>query len=471
MRSLSEKRLRYGTFSTVMMLLAVVLFVLVNLVADEFNFSRDLTQEQFFTLTSQSRQFINELDQDITLIYVVPTGHEHWLLGQLLEEFDAASPRIRVETRDPLLNPTLMHEFAAAAGLDGGIPVGSTGSVIVQNGDQTRVVTELDMLPRDMWGNIQLIRFEAEITRAIHNVTQGEPPVIYFVSGSGEIPVMPLLSAFLQSENYIVRETNLVLNDVPDDADILFITMPNRDWTDVKSTRIQDFLHHDGRAFMALSFFPDELPNFASVMAGFGLRVSDALVLEGDSRQIFMGSPYNVIPTPTAHEILGHTDERAFANLLLFPAAMEVLDVRRASTNIEPIWVTSNDAFARVDRTEATTARIPSDIGGPFNLAVAVTDQFAGYTTQFVAVSSLTIIEDGLNDFIGGGNLHFVLNSLRWLHDQPPGILIPSRRPPGAEPLLIPEFHANVMRGVAMVGLPLGVMLAGVVVWVRRRYS
>lgn len=476
MHKFKEKRFRYGAFSTVMMLLAIVLFVFVNLVADEFNISQDLTQEQIFSLTRQSHEFLANLEEDVTLYYIIPTGHEHTIIAQLLEEYAAASPHINVETRDPLLNPTIVHQFASDAGFDGGIPIGQTGSIVVQSRTGTRIVTEHDMMPRDFWGNLQNLGFEAEITRAIHHVTQGEPPIVYFVYGSGELPVQPGLVNFLESENFITHEINLVTTTLPQDADILFIQMPARDWTPDKANNIEAFLQEGGSAFIALNFTVDPTPNMNRVLAGYGLNLGDYLVLEGDSRQVFMNLPYYILPTSAGHEIVTDLEERNFANLLLFPSAIETLEMRRSSTEITPIWRTSANAFGRTDQGEESLSRVSSDIDGPFDLAVAVRERDAlfadrEFATHMVVVGNLSVIDDGVNTFIGGGNWHFVLNSLRWLQGQPPGIFIPNRTPPGMEPMLIPDFTANIFRGIAMGGIPLLCLGIGLIVWFRRRYS
>ena len=470
-----EKRFRYGTFSTAMMLLAVVLFVVVNLVADEFNRSRDLTAEQLFTLTSQSRNFLENLDRDVTITHIAQTGHENAIISQLMEEYAAASRHVTIEMRDPLINPAIVHALAERAGMDGGIP---DSSVVVQSSTDIRVITPSDMMTFDfnMWGQITGIRsfnFEAEITRALHFVTQGEPPIIYVVTGSEEMGIGPNLRTFLERENFIVRDVNLVVEEVPENADILIITMPSRDWAEIKADRILAFLEDEGRAFFAMHFSSTSFPNVDRVLAAYGIALGDYLVFEGNPRNILQ-LPHNVLPTISHHPIHTAAHERNFATLLQLPISLDVLDVRRVSLDIEPLMMTSREAFARVDPYEVSLVQVPSDISGPFVLAAAITDtRFIDRTleTRMVLVSSFAITNDEVDAFIGGGNSQFVLGSLNWLQGQPPGIFIPVRRPPGMAPLVMNQFQAAVLNGVAIVGLPLITIAAGVFVWFRRRHS
>jgi len=481
MRSLKDKRFRYGTFSTIMMLFAVVLFVLVNLLAGEFNRSRDLTAEQIFTLSAQSHNFLAGLDTDVRITYLAATGEDHFfhhIISALLDEYASGSPHVSVDVRDPMLNPALVHQLAASAGLEVGIP---PFSVVVESGGETRVVTLSDMVQQEVvnpfTGQSRIVgfMFEPAITRAMHIVTQGAPPIIYYVIGSGEPDLPQPFISFLESENFLMRQVNLVLEDVPEDADVLFIPTPMRDWTEVKADRVLAFLEAEGRAFFSVDFTFEYTPNFDRVLAAYGVRISDHIILEGDSRNIFMDSPYFILPTTIGHEITENLQVRNFANLVVFTTGVEVLDLRRASTTIEPLWMTTGDSFARVDIDNPSFARIPGDIDGPFNLAVAITDRLfhidTEFRTQLVVVGNMQFLDPGLTGFIGAGNWHFVLNSLRWMQGQPPSIWIPGRPTPGDAPLMLSQYQQNVISGIAMGGIPLICVAIGVFIWFRRRHS
>jgi len=477
--NIKDKRFRYGTFSTAMMLFAVILFIFVNLIADEFNRSFDLTPDSIFSLSQRSHDFLETLDQDVTITHIVQLGQGHnWtpLVSQLLEEYESASRYITVQYRDPNISPALIHQFAQSAGVEGGI---GDGSVVVQSGNRIRVLGLTDMLlvDRNWLGQITGIRsysFEAEITRAIHYVTQGDPPVIYYVTGSGEHDMEPLLRLLLENENFLVREVNLVTEDVPESADILLIPMPARDWTDVKGERILDFLVDDGRAFVAANLTFEDMPVFNSVLASYGVAPINHLVVEGNANNIFQQRPTFILPNVSDHEINQNLWGRNLANLVAEAIGIQTLDMRRGSTNIEPLWATSRDAFARVDIEETTVARVPGDIEGPFDLAVAITDtRFVERThvTKLVVVGSMLVLNDSVINVAGPGNYQFVLDAMRWLHGESPSIFIPGRVPPGAAPLMLTQLNVNLMNGIALGFLPLMCLAIGIFVWFRRRHN
>jgi len=459
-----------------MMLFAVVIFVLVNLLAGEFNRFRDLTAEELFTLSQQSRDFIADLDRDVLITSIAQTGQENVIISQLLGEYAAASSHIRVEQRDPMLNPALIHQMAERANIEGGIP---PHSVIVESGGVIRVVFLQDMIQTElvnMWGQTRIVslNFEREITRAIQFVTQGEPSIIYYVTGSGEAPMDVILASFLETENFIMQEIDLVLNDIPEDADILFIPTPARDWGGTKAERIADFLENEGRAFFAIGLTSVDTPNLDAVLAAYGIAIGENILFEGDTRNVF-GHPLVLIPNVESHEITTDAMGRSFAHVIPFASSVELLDTRMVQTQIEPLWTTSRSAFGRVDVEEESVSQVPGDIPGPFDLAVAITHrQMHGqvtFTTQMVVVSNNTFLDAAVIRDVGLGNWQFILNSLRWMQDQPPGIWVPGRVPPGQAPIMITEHQVNLFSGISMGGIPILCIGIGIFIWFRRRHS
>ena len=174
-----DKRFRYGTMSTAMMVLAVLLFGLVNLVAGGFNRTWDLTRDRFFTLSSQTQTFLDNLQYDVNIFYIAQTGDDMPMIARLLEEIDRGSSRINYEVRDPMINPMFVNQFAAG---NEGIPL---HSVIVESGGRHQVITFMDMFSVTVdpqWGGItgiHAINIEREVVTAIHVVTQGVPAVVY----------------------------------------------------------------------------------------------------------------------------------------------------------------------------------------------------------------------------------------------------------------------------------------------------
>jgi len=478
--SFKDKRFRYGTMSTVLMIVAVLIFVLVTILADEFDLSRDLTAEQLYTLTEQSHRFLNELETDITLSYVTRTGAESLRITRLFAEYASASSRITTEIRDPMINPTFVHQFITDA--DGAIP---DGSVIVQSPGDFRIIRPGDMGWRWNPQTGQRVRAsydeERAITQAIHSLTLGEPTVVYHITGSGEGQLPAAFLAYMDSQNFEMRTHNALLQEIPETADAIFITMPGRDWGSAKADHILDYLdNREGRAFIATGMTSEPLPEFSRVLASYGVSLSELIVIESDAQRIFNWGQFRFnMPVWEFHEgitapltMLGFTPQQGI--LVGEPPAIEVLEMRRPSTRFEPLLLTTRDAYGRLFTTDADTIlRVPEDVDGPFMLSVAITDTIMVETTRTtqIVLAPWTLLFEEVNNIVGGGNWAFISASLNWMQGQPPGIWIPNRQPAGGAPVMLSDGQVAAMTGIVLGVLPIGLFAAGIFIWFRRRHS
>ena len=393
-----------------------------------------------FTLSNQSVNFLQTLDTDVTIYYIVKIGQADVFVELLLSEFENFS-HVNVQFRDPIINPEFTMQFTAGA--EGGIP---EGSIIVRSGDMYRVILPQSLMTWRMnWQTFQnelvSINVEREITQAIHFVTQTSPTIVYHVMGSEEFELQPGFVTHLAENNFIVRTVDAMLHDIPDEADILLITMPGRDWTELKAERISRFLHDEGRALIALQYWDMDHPNMDAVLADFGVSLGRYQIIEANSAFAFRNS-IELLPAFTDHEIVSPLAARNARCLAIWGSGIETVPHPRASLTIEPLMHTSSISFGRWDHEIEQIIQHPNDIGGPFDIAVAVTDTWfvqRTYTIRLVVLGSVLMLDESINTMIGGNNWDFIINSLNWLEDQPPGILVPALSPQGVAPFVIEE--------------------------------
>ena len=474
--SFKDKRLRYGTFSTLMMIVAVVIFLMINMVAGQTHIVRDMTADNMYSLSRHSRDFLRGLNTDVTIYALFSTGSEDMRISSMLDEYAAASSHIRVEYRDPVLHPAFVYQFVdfdESIALDSVIVVNdrTNKSRVVHNSDMFIMETDWQTLSR----YLARIDIEPAISRAIHFVTLDDAPTIYYVTGSGEAPLSEPLVKFFDDSNYKIEELNIVLRDIPEDCDMLFITMPGRDWSTEAASRVSSYLASNGRALAILGFNPERYENLDNLFAAYGVSVGDFFIVEGDSNFHFPGFPHFVVPAFISHDITQPILEREFFTLHVFTSGIIEEPLRRASTVIEPLLVTSQRSYGKTNPETATINKEPEDIDGPFNLAVTITDTYYmgdNFTTQLVVFGSgAELMDDELNSYIGGTNWDILLNSADWLRGQSSSIYIPSKTPPSVTRLTMTQGQANGIAIASVIVLPILIIATGLTIWLRRRHS
>ena len=99
------------------------------------------------------------------------------------------------------------------------------------------------------------INIEPEITNAIYYVTNDFSPKIYKLNGHGEEDLNDVYKKQIEFAGYELKDLDLLnKTKVPDDCEILFITTPEKDWTEPEKNLIDDYLsEHSAIIFMDLT--------------------------------------------------------------------------------------------------------------------------------------------------------------------------------------------------------------------------
>ena len=134
-KGINKKALKNGSYSVVLSVIFVVIIVVVNLIVDAFPSTYtelDVSDQKLFSIGDQTKDFLKELDKDVTIYQIVESGSEDEAVSKLLKKYEEASDHIKVETKDPVVNPKFTSEYT-----DEEV---SSNSLIIVCGDRSKVV-------------------------------------------------------------------------------------------------------------------------------------------------------------------------------------------------------------------------------------------------------------------------------------------------------------------------------------------
>ena len=464
-----QKKVRYGGYATLVSLIAVAGLVLVNLVIDQLDIEFDLTESGIYTLSEQSKQVADGIEEPVTIYGVYPLGNENSEIGGILDLYADRSRNITVKTLDAERSPTQADRFDDEGGL-------RTGDLVVAGADKHRVISVFSL--RLTQNNRQIgLNVEQQVTSALLYVTSEEDPKIYSISGHREQTVTTLgLRRILEIENFALEDLNLLqVEAVPDDATIVLVAAPTTDYTEAEVDRLRVYLEGGGKAIFALSKITDvDLVNVNGLLRSYGVQFRQDWVFERDSRRHLPNQPNILVAEAASHPITSPISLDRRLIVLPGPAWIEELEVRRRSLEIQPLLTSSGQAFARSELTAAETGELlprEEDPRGPFTLAVAVTDpaQTAeGGDTRIVVLSTAFLLR---SDFAQSfpGNVDLLVNSINWVYEREETISV---RPKVTLmlPLRLNSLTTWIMTGAVVVLVPLIVLGAGLIVWLRRRH-
>ncbi len=468
MRRLRDsKQVRYGGYALLTSLGMVAVLVLVNLVVDQFQLEADLTQNRLFSLSDQTFQVLDNLDSDVTVYQIGTTGRENPLIDSVLERYAKRSSHIKLATLDPERNPGLATKYEEEGQV-------RPGGLVVDAGDRFRMISQFDIFNVNMQTRqATSLSLEQELTAALLYVTTGDLPKVYLLEGHGEQSMFQLgisglsVRDLLENDNYAVDTLDLVSREtVPDDADVLLVVAPAQDLTAAETGRLESWMRAGGRVVFALQAARrSELPNLAELLAGFGVRVVNGIIVEEAGRHT-PDSQVFLVPEMTSHEIVAPMrSDRLFT---VIPAAgpIEELETKRRTLTVESFLNTSAGSFLRTDFDIQSVEQQEGEPNGPFAVGVAITDNdLDGYVKSRVVVySSAMFLSQPYQ-----ANYDMLLNSLSWARSREESISIRAKSL-RTFPLRITRLAALIISGVAVLIIPLGVLGAGLAVWLRRRH-
>ncbi len=160
-RGLGRRQLKYGTNTLVLVLVVLGLLGAANYLVNRHTKRFDLTKDQRYSLSDQTRKVMAGLKDDVKITYF--QRQRDMARGQdRLKEYQALSPRLKVEFVDPVQSPAK----AQAYDVRGPWPI-----LVVEKGDKRERVSNDG---------------EQDITNALIKVTREGKKTVCLLEGEGE---------------------------------------------------------------------------------------------------------------------------------------------------------------------------------------------------------------------------------------------------------------------------------------------
>lgn len=469
------KQTRNGAYSSTLILVVIAIVIVINLVAGQIpsKYAKlDLTDNKLYSIGEQTEQLLSGLDRDVTIYHICEDGSEDDTVVQLLEKYQDGSSRVKVVQKDPVINPNFTKQYTEESV--------ESNSVIVVSGEQSKYISYSELYVTEFnystySSDVTGFDGEGQLTSAVAYVTSDELPKMYVLEGHNELALSDSLKTRISKENIQTENLSLLtLESIPEDCDLLMISAPTSDLSEDEAEMIIAYLDQGGKVYLVSDYSTEAMPNFDSILAHYGLSRVEGIVLEGDANYYYPGAQNYLIPLLESHDIT--TPLSSASRYMILPTAQGIAigEAPRDGISVSPLISTSDQAYSKVDVVNyETLAKESGDIDGPFSLAVAVTeDVTVGEETkqaQLVYVTTSGIMDDTMNSAVSGGNYDFVMNAVSWMMGSETASVSIDAKSLAYDYLVVTAGSANTWAVVLMGVLPVGILIIGIVVWIRRR--
>jgi len=395
-------------------------------------------------------------------------------VDDLMKEYKERCPHIEVQFVDPDRNPQMAKEYNIRSI---GLPYGEYrlyGTAIILCSGMKESFDVLKFDYREVGGRYQpqvvlKENLEKEISSAILRVTKSKKN-IYFVQGHGEVNLededksgWDKTAKQISDENYIVDKVYLpTLDIIPNDCAVLIVAGPQKNYTEKEFNIIENYLEQGGHLLVLLEPFVDV--DFNPLLNKWGIKTSNKFVVDPGSSYWYQP----IVPLITEYNYHKITEKLKYATFFPTVSPVEVMDNKPEGVNVSIIARTSTDSWIESDLESKKVKFNPDkDKKGPVSIIVAAEKKIDDK-------KSTRIVVVGDSDFASNyaissyGNLDFLLNTLDWLAGKEELIGIRSKTPEVRE-IQLTKTKLNFILYFCVIILPLLIIIAGVLVWLRRR--
>lgn len=458
------KNTKYKVNSWIVTAFVIVAVILVNLVvttvSSKIPLKIDLTENKIYELTDDTKRIAKELDENITAYILAPEDECDTLVKEYVSRYRQLTDKIDFLYIDVYKNQTMLTKYQQKG------EYLSAGDIIFELNDNYKIINMAEIVSsigQDM--GLYSFDLEAEMTDAILSVSgKKSNKKFYFLEGHGEQKTANFNSIITEKGN-TVETLSILTQDIPEDADVLVTVTPTSDFTKEECSRIDAFLDKGGKLIALYTPGLDKCSNFESYLSEWGITPIHGITVETDSSR-YNQSPIMFYPELNEHNITSNIITKKLPTLFYGSIGFETNDYNTRNATVTPLARASQKSFLKTNISSQNMSFEEGDIKGPVNVCV-LSEKGNGV---ILALGSAHAFEMNEQTTGNKANSIFTENAVSYLTNLEDSINISSKiitqglfTPPSAQTRAILYY-------VLVWLIPVGLLVFGIVIWLRRRY-
>lgn len=482
---LSKKnKYKHGTMALVMSLVFIVLVIGVNVVtsllAERFpSINIDLTSQKLHSLSEDAVEIAKGVNNETT--FYIMTSEDVARGDQIYAQYFQYSqiPNLIDKMRE--LNQNIsMHfvELDSEPDFVNKYPneTLNTGYVIVQTDRRYKVLTIDDLFGYTQDSTTGAYDYFSKVDGALANaltlVNLDEVPIVAVATGHSEALTSSTMSTFLsifEGMAFTVEEFSILTDEVPADTQVLIIPTPMTDYTTEEITKLREFLSDDSEAksktiVYSCFYSQGDFPMLDSFLEEWGVSVGAGVVQETNSSNYY-NDPAMLFANSNTDVLEGSY------GYLLSPASSPIEFTFGTNNDISTtaLWTTSADATLVVDEDSDTGITGEYVVG---SLSSRYVQKQSKSVTENVVVlgSSYSIMDNYISASIFGNRNYYEDLFAQITGAESDQIYIEQIQTSSYDVAMSSGTVLILGLGVFTIAIPLVILIAGLVIFLRRRH-
>ncbi len=469
---IKKKWLINSSKTLLLVIIILAFFIGVSVLMQELELTPiDLTEEKLFTLTEESKEQVKNIDKEINIYFIGFTDQDSRL--DLARQYTKVNDKINIEAVTATSRPDLAQRY--------GIESSSEG-IIVESGEQYKVLSSNDLYTYDYSTYETIDITEEKLTAAIKSVSTQKLPKVYFLNGYSSFSLttgLQYLNLYLQNEVNDIETLDIISKgNVPEDCDTLVILTPEKDFDDIATNAIIDYINKGGNILWLNSAMIEkkEQTNVNKILAMYGVNPFEiGIIRETNSSKMVSGSPDLIIPEIQYADVtnkLNDSEGVIFINATKINVSDDDTLNNLNVTKTELVKTSENSYFRNNFENSSDNPQNGEEqksflVGAQFNKKIGEVESKLIIYGENYFISDYQLTQTTQTPMISyAQNKDLVLNSIAYLSNREEDIAV--RKSIGTITYTATEKENKIILAI-ITAVPLMIIGAGIIVWIKRR--
>lgn len=482
---MKSRKAKHGTvamaITALVIVMVIVLNIIIGLLVNRFpDLELDLTSNNSFALQDDTIDYVSHLNNDVT-VYILMEKDKFESQGtyfvqaqKMLNKMASKSDgKMKIKYVDLTSNPSFTSNYPNVDWQSSS----ANNIVLVESGKQYKVLTLTDCFEYDeqtynYYGTYSFTgtKIEQAVVTAILNVTTDDKVVVDMIKGNNEQDYSSLKS-LLENNAYQVNDVSLATGDFDKDAKVAIMYAPSVDLDEKIVEKLSTWLSNDGKYGRSLIYVPTadmgEMPNLDDFLKEWGMSIDRGYVFETDETALVnANSPYAFTVSYGDY----YKDNLKNSKIPVVVSESHAVNITDENTAHALLKTTDKAGVLPIDADKSWDYKDAITGNGENVAAEGVMTNEDKKSSRVVVFGSYIMFSDTIMKYNSFNNSAYFMNVINTIADKEDvGITIESKSIDNTELGITDVATQNTMLVVFVIVIPIAILVAGFVFWLRRR--
>lgn len=482
---MKSRKAKHGTvamaITALVIVMVIVLNIIIGLLVNRFpDLELDLTSNNSFALQDDTIDYVSHLNNDVTVYILMEKDkfegqgtyfiQAQKMLNKMASKSDG---KMKIKYVDLTSNPSFTSNYPNVDWQSSS----ANNIVLVESGKQYKVLTLTDCFEYDeqtynYYGTYSFTgtKIEQAVVTAILNVTTDDKVVVDMIKGNNEQDYSSLKS-LLENNAYQVNEVSLATGDFDKDAKVAIMYAPSVDLDEKIVEKLSTWLSNDGKYGRSLIYVPTadmgEMPNLDDFLKEWGMSIDRGYVFETDETALVnASSPYAFTVSYGDY----YKDNLKNSKIPVVVSESHAVNITDENTAHALLKTTNKAGVLPIDADKSWDYKDAITGNGENVAAEGVMTNEDKKSSRVVVFGSYIMFSDTIMKYNSFNNSAYFMNVINTIADKEDvGITIESKSIDNTELGITDVATQNTMLVVFVIVIPIAILVAGFVFWLRRR--